>query len=241
VPQFLSGVVKVAKVTLRNPTGKAFDYHAVLFMGVNQAAVAELDVSLGAGESKQVSFSVTMPSQTGVYPVYLGVYSAGQLLTLYQATENVEIVTPPPFNMVITRVSTATDKYATAYWLAEVTGVISNPHSAAITHRLRCLMAPGTSDPYLFSSYIWVRCWGGGVPGTPASQLYELPVTLSPGQSVTVVSPFYYINGWHDIHGNYEWSNIDLMYKSGVPKKYWIVLSDELGNMSQPISVGSAI
>ena len=91
MPQFHPGEVKTAKVTMRNPANKAFDYHAMLYMGVDQVAMAEADFRLNAGESKDISFSVTMPEQEGVYPVYLSAFSAGQLLAHFQAAENVEI------------------------------------------------------------------------------------------------------------------------------------------------------
>ncbi|GAJ18623.1 unnamed protein product [marine sediment metagenome] len=68
-----------------------------------------------------------------------------------------------------------------------------------------------------------------------------LSVTLNPGQSITLVSPFYYIDGWHDTHHTYEWTNSPPgMYSAGVRKKYYFRIIDELGNWSPYKSVGSA-
>jgi hypothetical protein len=243
MPQFQPDEVKVAKAVMHNPTARAFDYRGVLYMGVDQVAMAEVNFSLNAGESQEVSFSVTMPSQAGVYPIYLSVFSGGELLSHYQATENVSIAAPYPFNMTITQIETATNKYANAYWLMQPNILVSNPHSVPVSHKLYCGWAFGSRDPNLLSSYAFTRCWGGGAPGTPANELYELYVTLNPGQSVTLVSPFYYTDGlWGWERANpYEWSNLpDGMYSAGVRKKYYFRIIDELGNWSPVMSVGTA-
>ncbi len=84
--QFFAGEQKTAKAVMTNPTSKAFDYHAVLYMGIDRAAMAEADFRINAGQEKEISLPVTMPSP-GVYPVHLGVFSGETLLNLIEAQE----------------------------------------------------------------------------------------------------------------------------------------------------------
>jgi hypothetical protein len=100
MPQFSPGETRTAKVTMRNPTGKAFDYTGFLYMGTELTVMAEVSFHLEAGEEKQVDFSVTMPSVAGTYPVYIGVFSGGQNIALYRATEDVVISPPAKFAYV---------------------------------------------------------------------------------------------------------------------------------------------
>ena len=94
MPQFAPGTQKIATVTMTNPTEKGFDYHMVLYMGVNMVAMADAYFRLEAGESRGIGVVVIMPSSPGVYPVYLDVWSGETLLGHYQATEDVEIAIP---------------------------------------------------------------------------------------------------------------------------------------------------
>ena len=91
MPQFQSREARTAKVTVRNHTSMALDYRAVLYMGIDQVAMAEVNFRLNAGESREISLSVTMPVQIGQYPVYISVFSAGVLLAHYRSVEDVGV------------------------------------------------------------------------------------------------------------------------------------------------------
>ena len=91
MPEFASGSQKTAIVPMANPTDKAFDYDAMLYMGVNMVVMSEASFALQAGQEKGINLPVTMPAGPGTYPVYLDVFSGGALLEHYQATEDVII------------------------------------------------------------------------------------------------------------------------------------------------------
>jgi len=177
--EFYAGSTHTAKAVMHNPTTAPFDYQGILFMGIEQASMAEKAFHLEAGQSEEVSFPVVMPTALGSYPVYIGVFSGGVFLEPLRQGENVAVIAQAgPFNMSIIRIDTDTDKYYSSYWVMLPVAVIANPHSAVITHQLRVIAAPGSSNPELFSSYEWTRYWGGAPIGTPHENLsQELSVT----------------------------------------------------------------
>lgn len=94
MPEFLAGESKTAVVTMSNLAEKAFDYSVELYMGTTLTLMASTPFHLEAKESKDINLTVTMPPAVGIYPVYLGVFSDGVSIALYQA-EDVVIVFDP--------------------------------------------------------------------------------------------------------------------------------------------------
>jgi len=97
MPEFDPGEPRTAIAPMSNPTARGFDYTAELYLGLLKVASSGvIPFSLAAGETRNISFPLTMPSAQGIYPVYLDVFSNGQLIGAYTATEDVVIVPEEP-------------------------------------------------------------------------------------------------------------------------------------------------
>lgn len=144
------------------------------------------------------------------------------------------------FDMNITGITTAVDKFATAFWVAEVTAVISNPNNVPVTHLIRCIAAYGGDNPDDLSKYIYNRYWRGEMY---QDRVLNLDVRLNPGESIVVVSPYYYLNGYHELHiPHYEWDNLPHgSYSAGQMVKVWFRMIDENNYWSPVASVGTYI
>jgi len=95
-PTFEAEEVRAAIASMTNPTAKAFNYTAELYLDVTKVASSgAIAFSLAAGETKPLSFPVAMPAVEGTFPVYLDVFVAGELVGAFQATEDVTVVISP--------------------------------------------------------------------------------------------------------------------------------------------------
>lgn len=95
-PTFEAGVTKTARATLTNPTSREFSYTVELYLGVTKVASSGVGtITIGAGESMLVDFTMVMPLLEGFYQPYLDVWVGDDLIAHYIATETVEILVTP--------------------------------------------------------------------------------------------------------------------------------------------------
>lgn len=135
-----------------------------------------------------------------------------------------------PFNMTITKINYDMNKWLSSYVIIEVTAWITNPNSIPVTHQIKCAEAYGSADPTILSNFQFDRYWGFGVEGTPLVDLLWFPITLQPGGSIEVISPFYFIDDidyYHPQRG-YERANINHAQRT----EYQVIIMDDEGNVS---------
>lgn len=124
MPEFSQGEIKTAIAPMSNPTGKSFAYTAELYLGLPKAASSGvISFSLAAGETRNISFPVAMPTVEGTYPVYIDVYSAGQLIGAYQAIEDVAIVAPAAEFVYVSDIKRGYYSYTYDYFMVDVQNV----------------------------------------------------------------------------------------------------------------------
>lgn len=95
-PTLEAGSTHTARATLTNPTAKEFTYAVELYFGVTKVVTSGVgEVTIPAGQSVEVSFTVTMPLIEADYQPYIDAYVGAELVAHYVATELVTIVVTP--------------------------------------------------------------------------------------------------------------------------------------------------
>lgn len=212
MPEFEPGSSHIAKATMTNPTSKAFDYSAELYMGTDLALMVSTNFHLEAGESKEISLSVTMPSAPGTYPVYIGVFSAGENIALYRAVEDVAIiisVVPWEFSNEQCWLDLAGfGVWKKINFSATITNIGSRAATRTVTQYRRDYRLMWSDE-----TMSWYREWYG--PYAVA----RVSVTLAPGASYNYVNLGEIITGTNAIADNepaQNWLEDSEGYKSAV-------------------------
>jgi len=95
-PTFEAGSTHTARATLTNPTTKEFTYTVELYLDVTKVVTSGTgEVTIPAGASQYVDFTVTMPLAEGTYQPYIDVWVGTELIAHYAATEVVSIAVAP--------------------------------------------------------------------------------------------------------------------------------------------------
>ena len=137
MPEFSPGESRNAVVPMTNPTTKAFDYSAELYMGTDLALMARKTFHLEAGGSKNISLPIIMPGAAGTYPVNIGVYSGEKFIPPVHKGDDVVITLPTePFTIVLGTLQQITAPGYGAWYGMKADYFISNPTSKAISHHM---------------------------------------------------------------------------------------------------------
>jgi len=100
-PTFEAGSSHVASAVLTNPTAKEFVYTTELYLGVTKAATSGVSapLTIPAGESLVVNYTIIVPLVEGEHEVYLDIWVGTELIAHFKATENVIVAISPAINV----------------------------------------------------------------------------------------------------------------------------------------------
>jgi len=95
-PTFQVGSVHTARAMITNPTSQEWTYDLELYLGATKVATSGVgSITISAGASQVMDFTLTMPETEGTYDVYLDAIVEGELIAHYKATEPVSIEVTP--------------------------------------------------------------------------------------------------------------------------------------------------
>jgi len=218
MPQFAPNEAKTAIAPIiAKPSG--MNCEAELFLGPDEATkvvTSGREPFVSTGAEKNVSLPITMPGAPGTFHGYIDVFAGGFRFLAYILKEDVVIAAPTlSFGFGTPVVTIEANKQAPAWGVARVSCLLTNPHNVTVTRRLRCCWAYSTEP----STFYCNRAWNGGIT--------EFELTLNPGGSYALVSPYYYYGA-----DGIEASNSPLI---GVGKKFYYRFQDDLGNSSPAV------
>ena len=95
-PTFEAGSAHTARATITNPTSQDWTYDLELYLGVTKVTSSGVgSITIGAGASQVIDFTLSMPEAEGNWDVYLDAIVDGELIAHYKATEPVTIEITP--------------------------------------------------------------------------------------------------------------------------------------------------
>jgi len=149
MPQFEVGQSKTARVRMKNPTTKAFDYTGFILFSLSP--VSEKSFSLATGEEKDVLFPVTIPDAVGTHPVHVIVKANGETIKTYQA-EDVTI-SPPSLGLSFTNPRSAG---GAVVWDAWIWDIVAKTRISSTPSGIKELGVPCTFYPIANTFLLYV-------------------------------------------------------------------------------------
>ena len=141
------------------------------------------------GEDQSISLPISLPGVEGTYPAYLEVFSNGQRIAVFLGDEDVVIAAPAPAPFSFGAVSVSFTSEL-VYTIAQMSVVVTNNNPTPLQGKIYAYWNWST-EPTTIKRY---RRWDGGI------DYYQL--SLAPGESQTVISPFRFYDQWGDLLAN---------------------------------------
>lgn len=100
--QFNPGESKTARAPITvKPSGLSCSAELYLVSDGTKVVTSGTKTFTSTRAKQDISFSITMPSAEGTYPVYLDIFTNGLLIGAYKATEDVVIAPAVPANLLL--------------------------------------------------------------------------------------------------------------------------------------------
>lgn len=84
-PPFGPSELRIAYLTLQNPTSRIINYDCQLYLGLEKVNIYRGNLPIAPGDQGVIPFTIITPSVEGEYQVFIDIYIAGVLSGHYQA------------------------------------------------------------------------------------------------------------------------------------------------------------